>query len=108
MPEFSNRTLLAAVVHADQGKLTEFAGISEGTAPHLVPAREQLKEALRITVEQNPDSELAKRVTELLNQEKLFYIVGKWPPDQSSGGLPGSGGVSSPARFCRHCGVANP
>jgi hypothetical protein len=103
MHEPSQHTLLAAVVHADETKL-ESGGISSGTALHLVSAREKLQ----VLVLQDPNSELAKEVADLLNQEKLFELVGKWPPDQSEEGPPVSSTTPLKGRYCRHCGAKNP
>jgi hypothetical protein len=94
--------LLAAVVHADPEKLTASGGVSPGTTPHLISARQSLQELLG----KDPESELAQRISQLLEQEKLFYVVGRWPPNQSEPGFTGTG--STTGRQCRHCGKLDP
>jgi hypothetical protein len=126
----SKRVLLTAVVHANPKKLAK-AGVEASRAtPHLAPAGESLRGIL----EKSPDSELSRHIRGLLDEEKLFYVVGPWPPRsvkrmqlgdigpwrvgdlgpwqaKDIGPWPGIGkttGISPVAAFCRHCGKPNP
>ena len=56
---------------------------------------------------QTPDSELARYLADMLQHERLFEVIGKWPPDGSTGGVTG-GSAGAVPKSCRHCGAANP
>jgi hypothetical protein len=98
----NSRRVHAAVIEVDNTKLVRHSGVDEGTAAHLRPAGEKLEDVLHRTLQWHPDSELARNIKELIDHEKLFYVVGKWPPN--------SGTQSSPVAtlYCRHCGKPNP
>jgi hypothetical protein len=70
----------SAVIEADRDKLARHSGIEEGAPVHLRPASEKLEEILHWTLKAHPDSELAREIKALIDQERLFYVVGKWPP----------------------------
>jgi hypothetical protein len=86
------KMLVAAIVLADVQKLKD-RGI---TTLHLESASDRLQNLLR----RNSDSVLAQELRLLLDQDRLFYMVGPWPPQQ------GGGTSSGPDRLrtCPECG----
>jgi hypothetical protein len=105
MDKSQHKGVHAAVIEADYTKLATHSGIEEGTAPHLRPAGDKLEAALQLALNADPNSDLARQVRELLDHEKLFYVVGKWPP---TSGVQLSSSPSVAARYCRLCGKPNP
>lgn len=103
----TNRHMLLAVVEADHDKLSHAAGLTPGSSPHLVSAHTTLAGLVQRTLSQTPNSELARHLADMLQHERLFEVIGKWPPDGSSEGC--SGGTTGAApKTCRHCGALNP
>jgi hypothetical protein len=70
----------SAVIEADRDKLARHSAIDEGAPVHLRPAGEKLEDLVHRTLKIHPDSELAREIKGLIEHEKLFYVVGKWPP----------------------------
>lgn len=103
----TNRHMVLAVVEADHDKLSREAGLSPGSSPHLVSARTTLATLVQRALAQTPDSELARHLADMLQHERLFEVIGKWPPDGSTGGV-GGGSTGAVSKICRHCGASNP
>ena len=98
---------ILAVIQGDHTKVTESAELHLGSSPLLRSANDTLTKLVQRALIDTPDSELAKRLSEMLKQEQLFELIGKWPPDgTTSGGTPSGSAV--PTKVCRHCGQLNP
>jgi hypothetical protein len=93
----ADKILVMAVLQADPNKI-KAAGAMESDA---VPRLESAEKPLRALLEQYSDTELSRQVTELLDQDKLFYVVGPWPPTQPAGPRPGG---PTQVKICSKCG----
>ena len=107
MPERSpSKSILGAVIEADPEKLVHSVGLSPGTSPHLISAGGTLMRLAQTALSENPSSELARQLVDMLHRESLFEVIGKWPPDGTAPGK--SGGSPQASRPCRHCGGIDP
>jgi len=94
--------LLSAVIEASPNSLRRAGALNEGSTPHLTSATSKLAEILEI----DPDSQIAHRVRDLLLEERMFYVVGPWPPTQADQ-TPTGGAIPAP-KFCSQCGKPLP
>ena len=102
-------SMLPAVIEADHQRLITTAGLTPGTTPHLASAKATLETLVRSELSMRSNSALALRISELLDGEKLFEVIGRYPPDQTpGGGAPIGATGGGVGRYCRHCGAANP
>ncbi len=81
--ELPGTTLIAAVIRAESH---EVGGPTQqpGAVPHLQSADKTLREVVERTLREDPNSELANRLSGMLRNNVLFEVVGKGLPDLST------------------------
>lgn len=99
-----NPRMVLAVVEADREKVSRANGITPGGNWHLVSADATLAAVVQRELVKTPHSELAMHVANLLQNERLFEMVGHWPPDRTSTGGPRGTSTLAPG-ICSTCGA---